>query len=207
MKSIQNYRIDIERQKGKREQILNDIQKSDQKLENLEKEIETSKKAQLIITAVAKNTQEELQYRITEPVSLALASVYDNPYAMVSDFKIVGRGTTECHLMFERDGNKTKPLDASGGGPINVSAFALQVGALTLEKPGSRKVLILDEPGRFVSRDKMDLFGKMISETSKQLGIQILMVSHIDELINEGDKVLEVKIKDGVSQVREIEKE
>lgn len=204
MKTIQNYRIDLERQKGKREQVLDDISVSNKKIKSLNKEIEISKKAQLIITAVAKNTQEELQYRITEPVSLALASVYDNPYTMISDFKIAGRGTTECYLKFERNGNKTKPLDASGGGPINVAAFALQVGALTLEQPGSRKVLILDEPGRFVSRDKMALFGQMISETSKQLDIQIIMVSHINELISEGDKVLDISIKNGVSSVSSV---
>jgi len=201
---IHEFRQKLERKKKKKEQILNDISLSEVKIKDLETEISYTEKAQIIIAAVAKQTQQELQYRITEPVSLALASVYDKPYKMIADFKIAGRGTTECYLKFERNKNKTKPIDASGGGPIDVASFALRIGAHSLEKPGSRPVIFLDEPGKFVSRDKMEAYGQMIKETSKQLGIQIIMISHIKELIETGDKIFEVKLKNGISQINDI---
>jgi DNA repair exonuclease SbcCD ATPase subunit len=202
--NIQQFREKLFKFQGQKEKLISDIANSDQKINDLTKEVQITKKAQDIITAVSKITQDELQYRITEPVSLALASVYDNAYKMIADFKIAGRGTTECYLKFERDENQIKPIDASGGGPIDVASFALRIGAWSLKRPKNRPVLILDEPGRFVSRDKMQAFGDMIKETSKRLNIQILMISHINELIETGDKILEVKLKNGVSQVSEI---
>jgi len=199
--NLQQIRQKFERKKGRRDQVVTDLKETVRKRKDLESEILITEKAQAIIIAVAKATQDELTYRITEPVSLALAAVYDNPYKMSAEFKIAGRGTTECYLNFERNNNLIKPLDASGGGPIDVASFALRVGSWSLAQPRSRPVLILDEPFRFVSRDKMPLAGQMLQEVSKQLGLQIIMISHISELVECGDRIIEVSIKNGISSV------
>ena len=74
--TIQNFRNKFERKNGQRDQIINDISVSDEKISNLKDEILYTEKAQEIIAAVAKITQDELQYRITEPVSLASAIAF-----------------------------------------------------------------------------------------------------------------------------------
>ena len=120
-------------------------------------------------------------------------------------FEITGRGTTECHLQYERNGNLIKPMDASGGGTIDIALFALRLGSWSLSQPRSRPVIILDEPFRFVSRDKMPLAGQMLKETSEQLGLQIILITHIAELIEWSDKVFETSIKNEVTSITEIE--
>ena len=202
--NLTELRQKLERKKGKALQIEQDLATCQKKINEVKKEISFSEKAQIIIITVAKLTQEELEYRITEPVSLALAAVYDNPYTMVAKFDITGRGTTECALRFERNGNLKRPFDASGGGPIDIASFVLRVGSLMLELPKRRRILILDEPFRFVSRKKMELAGELLQKVSKQLDLQIIMVTHIEELVKSADKIFEVSMKNGVSEIMEI---
>jgi len=203
--NLTEFRQKLERKKGQAEQINADLKATQKSIHDLEKEISFSEKAQAIIIAVAKLTQEELEYRITEPVSLALAAVYDDSaYKMAAYFDITGRGTTECRLGFERDGNFKNPFDASGGGPVDVASFALRVGSLSLESPKCRPVLFLDEPFKWISRNKMPLAGMMLKEISEKLNLQIIMVTHIPELIEAADKLFEVTINKGFSSIKEI---
>lgn len=203
--NIQKIRNLLEQKKGARDQINNDLSQAIASKNKIEKEISYSEKAQTIIQVVARATQEELEYRITEPVSLALAAVYENnPYKMSAKFEITGRGTTECHLGFERNGNIIKPTEASGGGPIDIASLALRIGSWSLAQPRSRPVLILDEPFRWVSRNKMALAGQMLKETAKQLNLQIIFISHIEELIDCADKIFQVTIEKGVSKIEEV---
>jgi len=200
--SIQSIRKTYEQKVGKRDQIAADLKSTITAREAVEKEIAITEKSQAIIIAVAQATQNELEYRICEPVSLALAAVYeDNPYKMSAKFEITGRGTIECRLAFERNDNLIKPLEASGGGPVDVASFALRVGSWSLAQPRSRACLILDEPFKWISRDRMPLAGQMLQEISKQLGLQIIMISHIPELISCADQIINVTIKNGISSV------
>ena len=188
--NLQQIRQKFERKKGRRDQVVTDLKETVRKRKDLESEILISEKAQAIIIAVAKATQDELTYRITEPVSLALAAVYDNPYRMSAEFKIAARGTTECYLNFERNGHLINPFAGAGGGPIDVASFSLRVGSWSLAYPRSRAFLGLDEPFKWVQRDKIPLAAQMLLEVSKEMPLQIIMVSHFPELIEGADRII-----------------
>lgn len=214
LKDIRNH---LERQKGRANQIRADLEKAISNRKVIEKDIEYSKKAQSIIQIVAQATQKELEYRITEPVSLALAAVYDDPYKMVARFEITGRGNTECHLGFERNGNIFKPVNndggSTGGGPIDIGSFALRIGSWSLAQPRSRPIILTDEPFKWIDKKKiqgtetttMHLAGQMLKEITKPppdgLGLQIIMITHIKELIECADRVIETTIKNGKTSV------
>ena len=193
--TLQKLKQTLNEKRGQQKQILSNIESLIQKQESLKNEIGISKEAQTIIIAVSKTTQEELSYRITEPVSLALASVYDDPYQLEASFEIAGRGTTECKLGFKTGENIITPKEASGGGPIDIASYALRLGSLSLIKPKNRNILILDEPFKWVQRDKMELAGQMLKETSEQLDIQIIMISHIPELMTFANKIIDIGMR------------
>lgn len=202
--NLQSIRQTFNEKRGEQKKIKRDLESDLSEKNKIEREISVSEKSLQIITAVAQVTQQELQFRICEPVSLALNAVYpENPYKFVADFQITNSGPIQCHLGFERNGFIISPLQASGGGPVDIASFALRVGALTLEKPSPRKVLILDEPFKFLSRNKMELAGQMLKEITNKLGIQIIFITHIPELVEFGDKIIKVGIKNGQSYVKE----
>ena len=118
---------------------------------------------------------------------------------------VMKRGKTEADLFFVRDGNRVTPLEASGYGMVDIASFALRVAMWSLQRPRSRNVLVLDEPLKFLSRGYQSKASTMLKEISRKLGLQIIMVSHSQELIESADRVFGVSIKDGVSGVSVVE--
>lgn len=145
--------------------------------------------AQEALQGIAAAVQDAAHARIAGVVSECLGAVFDDPY----EFRILfnrARGRTEARLVFVRDGQEINPIDSSGGGVIDVAAFALQVACLMLSRPPARRVMVLDEPFKFVSARYVPRVREMLERLSEELRIQFIMVTHIPEL--RCGKVIEV---------------
>ena len=156
-------------------------------------------KARIVVQTVAEQTQKQIEYHISNLVSLALASVFPDPYVFVLRF-VQRRNKTEADLLFIKNGNEGRPLDISGGGPVDVAAYALRPALWSL-KP-TRNSFILDEPFKYVSRDLQSKCSEMVHTLGERLSIQHIIISHIPEIIDKADTVFEVNNVDGVSEVK-----
>jgi len=202
MSSLKEMRSLLDQKKGQKEIIENDYDILEKKIKQNKKEVKYSEKALLIIQKVAKETQEELEYHISELVTLALSAVFDDPYEFKTSF-VIRRGKTECDMYFEKDGQQFDPLTSVGGGVVDVACFALRIAVWSLSIRKSNNVLIFDEPFRFLSKKLQPKASNMLKQISEKLNLQIIMVSHSQELIDGADKVYVVDYKRGVSKVRE----
>lgn len=147
--------------------------------------------AQEVFQNVAQNIQQRAHTRIASIVTRCLVAIFDEPYEFEIRFDRK-RGKTEARMLFKRDGLVLEdPTDEAGGGVIDVAAFALRVACLVLSRPKSRLLVVLDEPFKFVSEGYRPLVREMLEMLSKELGVQFIMVTHIDEL--KTGKVIEVK--------------
>lgn len=153
-----------------------------------------------VIKLVGLKTQQQLQFHIGDITSLALDAVFNDPYKLLAEF-VERRGKTECDLLFEKQGEQMDPLSASGGGAVDVAAFALRVASWSMQRPKSRNVIILDEPLRFLSEEYQEKASIMIKEISEKLGIQFIIITHEPVLASYADKVFAVSIRNGVSKV------
>jgi DNA repair exonuclease SbcCD ATPase subunit len=141
----------------------------------------TMAKAQKVVQVVAASMQQHAHDRIASVVSRCLELVFDDPYEFRIRFE-QKRGRTEAKLVFTRNGEDVSPMAASGGGVVDVAAFALRLSALLLSKPAPRLFLALDEPFRFVSQDHRERVSHMLTILSKELGVQFLIITHMQEL-------------------------
>jgi len=83
-----------------------------------------------------------------------------------------------------------------------VAAFALRVASWSMQSPRSNNVLILDEPFRYLSVNLLSKASDMLKQISKELDLQIIMVTHSPELVEAADAVFEVSLKNKVSSVQ-----
>lgn len=201
MTDIQTLRMNLEQQKGKRDNIAGSIEKTKQTIKDKGRDLRRHEQAREIIKTVGMKTQQQLQYHISDITSLALEAVFDDPYELIAEF-IERRNKTECDLLFARDGAQHDPLSASGGGAVDVASFALRVASWSMQRPRSRGVLVLDEPFRFLSTGLLPRASEMLKQVSSELGLQIIMVTHSEELVECADKVFQVGIKRGRSEVQ-----
>ena len=200
MMNIQSYRTELEHRKGKRDQLQSLADESAQKIKALEQQDKHLQQAQLILQSVAKATQDELCFHISELVTLALEAVFPDPYKFSLTFTL-RRGKSEADLYFLKGEDRVHPTTASGGGAVDVAAFALRVSLWSLKRPRTRNVLILDEPLRFLSADLQPKASTMVKEISRKLGIQLIIVSHEEELTVHADKIFRVRMREGISKV------
>lgn len=137
--------------------------------------------AQEFTQTIAQEIQQKAHARIAAVVSQCLEAVFDEPYAFKIHFE-QKRGRTEASLVFERNGMEVDPLTASGGGVVDVAAFALRLSCLMLSRPPMRRLVVLDEPFKFVSEEFRGRVREMLNRLSQELGVQIIMLTHIPEL-------------------------
>lgn len=198
---LQEIRSKLDQLKGQHSQIKKDLKQNKVILKKANKNLRKHEKAKEIIRIVGIKTQEQLQFHIADITSLALEAVFPDPYKLEIEF-VQRRNKTECDIFFVRDGERIDPKTASGGGTVDVAAFALRIAAWSLKRPHSINTIILDEPLRFVSEDLMDKASQMLKEVSKKLGIQFIIITHNPILSNYADKVFEVKLKKGISVLK-----
>jgi len=153
-----------------------------QALSKAEQRVEDVMEAQALTQRVAQKVQQEAHDQIAGVVTRCLETVFgEGCYNFKINFRRQ-RGRTEAQLLFDREGLEVDPLTASGGGVVDVAAFALRLSCLLLSQPKLRRLLVLDEPFKFLSMEYRDRVRTLLELLSVELGVQILMVTHITEL-------------------------
>lgn len=197
---IRDLRRNLEQKKGERNQLQEQIRSTKEELKTARKDLRRHERAGEVLKAVALKTQQQLQYHISDIATMALEAVFPDPYELVAEF-VQRRNKTECDLLFERDGERLDPLTASGGGAVDVASFALRVASWSMERPRLRNVLILDEPFRYLSAGLLPRASEMMREVAEKLNLQIVMVTHSEELMEGANRVFTVKQRKGISTV------
>jgi hypothetical protein len=138
--------------------------------------------AQQVIQTVAQGVQEQAHARISGVVTRCLQAVF----GPMCEFRILferKRGKTEARIVFMEDGHELPPKEAAGGGMVDVAAFALRLVSMSLTKPRLRKVLVLDEPFRFVhGAGNRERVAELVETMSEEYGVQVVMSTGFDWL-------------------------
>ena len=197
---MEKYRQYLEQEKGQYKALRSSLQEEEKRLIKTSKKLRDIEKAIPLVQLVVQQTQEELRYHLSELVTLALNAVFEDPYEFSIDF-VTRRGKTEADLTFNRRGTSISPFESSGGGAIDVASFALRIALWKVHSGEISNTLIFDEPGRFISIDKQEKFGTMMKMLSDKLGLQFILITHSNALVQSADKVFKVEQKKGISRV------
>jgi len=208
MKTLQQLRQKLEKEKGKKEQIETDIAEYQVKIKDSKRSLHRHEEAKEIIRTVGQKTQEQLQFHISDITSLALEAVFTDPYELKVEF-VQRRNKTECDLFFVRDGFSVDPLSASGVGPVDVASFALRIASWSMMRPRPMNTIILDEPFKHLRGEaENERVLQMLQTISKMLHVQIIMIGDVkvpkEVMMEYADKVFECKIKNRVSKITEL---
>lgn len=170
------YEKKLDMVRGQKTMLLERKKKNAKQLKEMQEQVIAVEKAQIFLQQVAKDTQEQLKYRISDIVNKALDTCYPDEYVFNTDFNIK-RGKTEAELYFTKNGAKINPMKSSGGGVVDLASFALRVVAWVLGH--SDNVLVLDEPLKWLQPKELQVKGyQIIKELSEKLGIQFIIISN-----------------------------
>lgn len=138
--------------------------------------------AQRLAQEAASQIQQRVHEHVATIVTRCIQAVFPEPYG----FEILftkKRGKTEAEMKFTLDGNRIDPMEQSGGGLLDVAALALQVAKLTMDRPPHRLFLGLDEPFKWIDKANLPRVAELLLALAEDMKIQIVMVTHIEELM------------------------
>lgn len=179
--------------------LQNKLEKEEGNLKIIKTKYDDLLKVRGLFQKAAQDTQQKLEFHISNLVSTALAAVFENPYEFQLEF-VQKRGKTEADLWFVKNNQKMKPVDASGGGACDIASLALRAAFWSLTK-STRPIFIIDEPFRNLDATRQSSALEMLKMLSDKLKLQIIMASHIKSLIGGADKEFKIQMENGKSNV------
>jgi ABC-type cobalamin/Fe3+-siderophores transport system ATPase subunit len=205
-KQLDSIKTYISEQQGRRKVFVEEKKKLENKNTVLSKKMDSLLKARSVVQIVAEQTQKKLEYHISNLVSMALASVFPEPYIFQLRF-VQKRNKTEAELIFSKNGNETDDiLNSGGGGVADIASIALRISLWSIKK--TRPTLILDESLKFLhSPEYQEKASQMLKEVSEKLGLQIIIVSDQQNILEYADKVIKIVNYNGISKVENNEEQ
>ena len=153
-----------------------------------------------IMISVGIISQEEIKVVIEELVTQALQGIFGDNYSFELDNKIA-RNQPETEFYVIQDGKRRSLQDELGGGVVDVISFAIRIILWAVTSDRTDNVVSLDEPLKFVSRDKLQLCSEMIKTMSEILNLQFVIVTHENQLIPAADALFHVEQNNGISTI------
>ena len=202
--NIKNARLKVNNLKIRKQIFEEQLVETKKDLMISQIDYERHLKARAIVQIVAEETQKKIEYQISNLVSMALASVFPDPYEFKASF-VQRRNKTECDLLFIKNGNETDDiLNSGGGGVADIASFALRIALWCIKK--TRPTFLLDEPGKFIhNAEYQGKVSEMIKKLSRELKIQIIIISDLPFITKSADKVFVVENKKGTAFIKEMQ--
>lgn len=206
MKDIIDLEQKILTNKLKYEMLLEEKSKIENELKQLEKERETIDKARLFLLELGELQRKETKEKIESIATEALQYILQEEiYFEIEQEEKREKISTEFYIRTIKDGIEARTLieDVRGDGIFDVVTLVLNIAILILLKK-ENTFIVLDEPCKQLSRGYIQRVGEFLKDISQTYNIQIIMITHIQELTEFADKKFKVEIVNGVSQVNEL---
>lgn len=157
----------------------------------------------MLLSHLSEYARDSMRLRIEQIVTAALQAVFPEPLSFQVILRQVGGQPVADWEVVSVYGDTTvsnTPEDARGGGITDVVSLALRIALLEcLELDGP---LLMDEPGKMISREYLPAVAEFLKSYARETGRQILLVTHHEALAEVADLGLRVSKKDGKSEVK-----
>ena len=189
----------ITSKKGQIDLLSNQISQASTRLNHIEVDRDTSKKAVEVLDLVQGSIRKLIKDGFETVVTNALQTIYGDDFGFLLEFGRRGNLQEVDFKVINKTLNKSHdPKNVVAGGEIDVIALALRVVILELYQRVNKSPFIADESFKFVSSDYVIAAGNFLQVLNEKMGRQILMVTHKKELLEIADNVIDIeKIKEG----------
>jgi hypothetical protein len=187
-----------------REAALLAVATAEREVARLKDLSQTSEEVRMFFTLLADQQRKDLEQKVEALVDYGVQSVFGPTYRFKVTSELRGKSVRTEFWLIE-DGLQLPLLDATGGGVGDVVSFLLRVVILCLARPVQRRVLVLDEPFKFVSASHFVTLSALLQELSGSLGIQLIMVTHKPELLEAATTIVRVH-KTSTGSVAQVER-
>lgn len=193
----------VSRIEGIKSQVDRDVSQTREAAEDAKAASEDYVEAREVANAAHTATQEEIKEFIEDVVTLALHTVYGDQYEFHLECSIK-RNKAEMAPVLVKNGKEYDLKDSIGVGPVDLMAFAMRLARWAMSSNRTSPVFVIDEPFTAVDRSRTDGIVAFLNKMVDMLGVQLIIVTHDQWLVNAADRVFEVRYERGKSLVETV---
>ncbi len=148
-------------------------------LEKIEAYLGISNEVTAALEELSSKLFNELVGTLESKLSMALQDILEQPL----EFRAIpktARKSTVLEFAINRNGNEEDARRAQGGSVHNILSVGLRLFALASLSQEHSGFLVLDEQDCWLRPELVPKLVKIVHETGKELGFQVLMISHHD---------------------------
>lgn len=195
----------VDRRKGERDQLQTQKERLEDSLATSREWAQTITLAMSLLREASDYARKQTMERVQELTSHGVQSVFGSGYQFRLEAAKHGeKPVVHCRVQSPYgDGDEltTEAVDSRGGGVIDTLSMALRWAMLESHLPRIDGSLFLDEPAKHVSADNVHAVAQFLKGACETFGRQVIMVTHIPHLAELADRVVQVSMVDGSSQV------
>lgn len=191
----EELRSQVQKLSGVIEEKKNRLDKLTAEKASLEEDLPSLREAISLAKKCLEKSLEQKKF-IEDIVSTGLTEVFGIPYTFFLEVVTGPDGSIKGlkPQLKEAYGEFDDPINSFGAGAQSIASVCFRIAILLLSS-GTAKVIIFDEPLANVSPTLQDRFKAFIETTCKKTGLQLIMVTHMDqpfgkvyEVVKEGKK-------------------
>lgn len=180
-----------------------------EEIAQLKKDISAYDQVTGLLNSIGETRQETAQTQIESLVTMGLRTIFGAELS----FHIIQKANVKSaqvefvirSTLAEGRIVDTPVLEARGGGLAAVVGFLLRLVVLLLSAPTQGRLLILDESFAHVSIEYLEKIAEFLKEITEKTSVQIIMVTHQNELTETADIVYRFKLNEaGYTKVEKL---
>lgn len=171
------------------------------KLAELQAQVSVNEEAKIVIQAIEAKQQIELKHKVEGLISYALQQVFGRPLKFICEFGTHGSQTDVEFKVEDERGVAMSIKDAHGGGLLVISSWLLRLIVMLSSRPALRSLVVSDEPFAQVSEEYRDTLVNFLRALVEKSDLQFLIVTHLPELADIGDKRYRFRLVNGRTTV------
>ena len=173
-------------------------------IEKDKEEIDLHNKASYLLQKTAEKQREFIKDKIEKLGTAALQSIFGPQFELNIELN-QAKTKPECKIYVTETIGENKvtrePQDFTGGGVVDIVGLSLRFAMLQVyDEPRIEGSVILDEPGKHVSKEYSNLLSEFLKILSESLDRQIIFVTHNEYMANNSDIVIRVSKEGNTSK-------
>lgn len=192
MNSIQQIQSNIDKIKGRKEEIQARLAENKVELRLLIKEKNILTKCTKLLAYISSVNEDKIVKLFEHTLSAALKDIFDDSYQFKFDMK-TRRDSSACEFLIQHD-PLSRMVDivlCNGKSIQEIVAVIFRIILVKLDKK-SRKIVILDEPLSGIEIERQRITSKFLADICNKFDIQLIVVTHSLEFVEHAGKIIDI---------------
>ena len=199
MEKIKHLKTLIDKNTFIKDSLEEKQEKIQKDMNDINKETDSLLELKDFLMSVSANYRDQLCNLFTSLVTEALTSIFEKDIRF--NIKLYSyRNEPAIDVSVIENNLEVDPQKSCGGGLNDIISFVIKIIFIYLKK--SSRIIILDEPLKFLSRDYIEQSSNFIRDISKRMNIQIILVSHKPDLELSCDKLINIEKNENRSIIK-----